>query len=150
MKHRYTITSTSFEGELTFTYNEEGILTGFFNDATLSEKHLDWLHRNFPVVQVLLERMAGNSETLTIRLTTNEVTFEQFWEAYNYKVDKQEAKKAFDKLTKDEQIKAFETIPSYNFYLMMRPNTNRLYPATYLRGKFENDYKSLAKATQQS
>lgn len=148
MKKRYTITSTSFEGELTFTYNEEGILTGFFNDSKMTMAHLQYLHRAFPVVEDLLEQLAGKSETLQIRLTTNEVTFEEFWEAYKYKVDKQEAKKAFDALTTAQQIRAFEQIPSYNYYMMTRPNQNRLYPATYLRGKFDNDYKALAKAAK--
>ena len=147
MKKRYSITSTAFDGELTFCYNEHGILTGFFNDATLANEHLHFLHAHFPMVEMLLEKMAGNSKTMTIRLTTNEVTFEEFWEAYNLKVDKQDAIKAWDKLSQADRVQAFERIPQYNYYMMGRPNQNRLYPATYLRGKWENDYKALAKAT---
>lgn len=146
MKKRFTITSTAFEGELTFTYNEEGLLTGFFNDAKLAEEHLIFLHGNFPVLETLLERMAGNSKTMTIRLTTHEVTFEQFWDAWKLKVDKQDAMKAWEKMSIADRIQAFERIPQYNFYLSTRPNQNALYPATYLRGKYENDYKELAKA----
>ncbi|WP_461135515.1 hypothetical protein [Spirosoma lituiforme] len=146
MKKRYTITSSMFPGELTFTYNDESTLTGFFNDAELTVEHLQFLNKNFPVTEKLLEQMAGNSKSMTIRLTTNEVTFDQFYDAYGLKVDKQDAIKAWDKMSRDDQIKAFENIPSYNFYLMTRPNQNKLYPATYLRGKFDNDYKALAKA----
>ncbi|WP_155297345.1 hypothetical protein [Spirosoma aerolatum] len=146
MKKRYSITSTSFEGELSFCYNEEGILTGFFNDADLSIDHLNYFHKNFPVVEKLLEAMAGNSSTLTIRLTTQEVTFDQFWDAYGMKIDKQDAIKAWEKMSEEDRIQAFERIPSYNYFLAIRKNQEKMYPATYLRGKWDNDYKALAKA----
>ena len=148
MKKRYTLTSTTFDGELTFTYNEDSVLTGFFNDSTMRIEHLQFLHTCFPVVESLLEKLAGNSKTLTIKLTTQDVTFEQFWDAYAMKVDRQDALKVWDKMSRTEQIKAFEGIPSYNYFLMVRKNQERMYPATYLRGKYDNDYKSLAKAVQ--
>ena len=147
MKKRYSITSTAFEGELTFTYNEQGVLTGFFNDANLAEEHLQFLHSYFPVLESFLERMAGKSKSMTIRLTTQEVTFDQFWDAYGLKADRQDAMKAWEKMSQAGRMLAFERIPQYNYYLSMRPNQNKLYPATYLRGKFQNDYKALAKAT---
>ena len=147
MKKSYQITSTAFEGSLQFNYDEEGILVSFFNDAKLSKEHLQFLHKTFPVVEVLLERMAGNSQTLTIKLTTGELTFDVFWEDYKLKVNKPEAMKAWNQLTPDEQRQAYERIPSYNYFLMGRPNQNRMYPDTYLRGKWQNDYKQLAKST---
>lgn len=147
MKKRYSITSSAFEGELTFAYDESDVLTGFFNAATMNEQQIVWLATHFPMTVSLLEQVAGMSSTLTIRLTTQEVTFQEFWDAYNYKVDRKDAEKAWDKLTLAEKITAFERIPSYNYFLMTRRNQERMYPATYLRGKYDNDYKALAKAT---
>ncbi len=144
-KTRYSITSPEFEGELTFMYDDNGKLVWFSNDAQLSEAHLVYLHKNFPVIDGLMVRMAGESKTLIIRQTTNEVTFDAFWEAYNFKMDKLDAQKAWSKLTPDQQNKAFENIPSYKYFLLMRRNQATLYPATYLRGKYDSNYKELAK-----
>jgi hypothetical protein len=144
VKAKYSVTSTSFEGELTFCYNGEGVLTAFYNNAELAVEHLQFFNKNFPVVQTLLIDMAGKSKTLTIRQTTTELTFDEFYEAYNFKAGRKEAEKAWSKLTPAEQIKAFETIPSYTYFLKLRPNQNKLYPATYLNGKYDANYKELA------
>ena len=94
----------------------------------------------------LLERLAGKSKTLTIRLTTTELTFDLFWDAYGLKVDRAHALKVWNRMSQADRLTAYERIPQYNYYLQTRPNQNKLYPATYLNGKFQNDYKALAKA----
>jgi hypothetical protein len=145
MTQRYSITSTRFEGELLFEYNE-GIVSAFYNNATLNEEQLKFLVTHFPMTVPTLEYIAGTTQTMKIRMVTNEVTFDEFWEAFKLKMNRKEAEKAWDKLTIEQQHRAFESIPSYNYFLMTRPNQNRMYPDTWLRGKFENDYKTLAKA----
>ncbi|MGA0556552.1 hypothetical protein ACO2Q8_07875 [Larkinella sp. VNQ87] len=93
-----------------------------------------------------LEYIAGTTTTMKIQLVTQEVTFDQFWDAYGLKVNRKEAEKAWEKLTLEQRHRAFESIPSYNYFLMTRTNQNRMYPDTWLRGKFENDYKQMAKS----
>lgn len=64
-----------------------------------------------------------------------EVTFEMFWDAYKYKTSgKIEAEKAWKKLTKDDQIAAFDYIPVYNSILKTN-KANRLHGSTYLNAK---------------
>ncbi|MFC5408025.1 hypothetical protein ACFPMF_01800 [Larkinella bovis] len=145
MTQRYSITSTRFEGELLFEFNE-GVVAAFYNNATLNDDQLAFLVKNFPMTVPTLEYIAGTTKTMSIRLVTSEVTFSEFYDAFGLKVNRKEAEKAWEKLTLEQRHRAFESIPSYNYFLMTRPNQNRMYPDTWLRGKFENDYKALAKA----
>lgn len=144
-KTRYSVTSTKFEGELTFMYDEKGVLKWFSNDASMDDEQLAYLHHNFPTLDCLMIKLAGDSKTLLIKQTTQEITFDEFWTAYDFKMDRQDAEKAWNKMTPDQQKKAFENIPSYKYFLLMRRNQATLYPATYLRGKYDSNYKELAK-----
>ncbi|GAB2586421.1 hypothetical protein [Spirosoma areae] len=143
---RYSITSPMFEGQLMFYYNEQDVLEGFSNEAEMKPEQIKWLATHFPMTIADLEWVAGSSSTIIIRRTTQELTFDEFWEAYKLKVNKKEAQVAWDKLTEPERVQAFENIPGYNYFLMYRPNQNKMYPDTYLRGKFANDYKAMAAA----
>ena len=137
-----------FDGKLTFTYNQAGVLVAFTNESTMNETQLYYLQKLFPVQEEHLAVLAGDSQTLRIKLVTEKpVTFGEFFAAYNYPVERREAEKEWQKMTPADQQKAYESIPAYNYFLMTRSNQNRLYPVSFLRGrKFENDYKALAKA----
>lgn len=63
-----------------------------------------------------------------------EVTFEMFWERYAYKVDKHQATEAWQKLSKDDQLKAYNFIPRYNSQLK-GSGLARKYPVRYLKHK---------------
>lgn len=63
------------------------------------------------------------------------VTFEMFWERYNYKASGRiPTLKAWEKLTKEEQIAAFDYIPVYDA-LWKGNKTAKKYGASYLNSK---------------
>lgn len=64
-----------------------------------------------------------------------DVTFEMFWERYNYKASGRiPAQKAWDKLTEAERISAYDYIPTYEAHLKMS-RTAKKYASTYLNSK---------------
>lgn len=145
MKTRFLLTSSAFTGQLTFVYNENEVLTGYINDADMTDGQFAYLFCKFPFSIALLEELA-KGDTVTLTRVIEEVTFDQFYETYGYKMDRQQALKAWEKLSAADQIRAYEAIPAYNHYLLKNGHIQRLYPASYLNGrKFENDYKALAK-----
>lgn len=63
--------------------------------------------------------------------------FDTFWDTYNYKVGKQDAEKAWDKLSEEEKEACVKAIPKY---VAATPDTQfRKHPTTYLNGKHWND-----------
>ncbi|MBL7902919.1 MAG: hypothetical protein JNK73_13060 [Bacteroidia bacterium] len=64
-----------------------------------------------------------------------EVSFEMFWERYNYKASGRiPALKAWEKLTKAEQISAYDYIPAYLGHLKMSKTAPK-YGSSYLNSK---------------
>lgn len=63
------------------------------------------------------------------------VTFDMFWERYNYKTSGRiPALKAWEKLTVDEQIAAYDYIPAYETHLKMS-RTAKKYGSSFLNSK---------------
>ena len=62
--------------------------------------------------------------------------FDEFWQLYDYKTNKEVAKKLFNQLTKKEIKKVFETLPAY---LVSAERRFRKTPDKYLRMKKFND-----------
>jgi len=71
----------------------------------------------------------------------NEELFTEFWETYNKKSDKQLALKQWNRLTKDQQIKAISNIKPYLASLSDIKYQKK--PSNYLaHGTFEDDFSS--------
>lgn len=67
-------------------------------------------------------------------LESGQVTFEDFWERYGYKVDKKRALDKWKKLKPAEQRRAVEYISKYKNELR-RTGVAQMYPKTYLQNK---------------
>lgn len=72
-----------------------------------------------------------------------DLSFEKFWNTYNYKVgNKGKAQKLWKLLNQEDKIKALCRVTSYNYFLQINPNTEKIYPERYLsQRRFENEYK---------
>jgi len=136
---KYVVTSKFFEGEMVYGYNSEGILVFFENKAELQTEHLNWLFKNFPVVDNQLPKTFPKSKITE----ATDLTFEAFWEAYAYKVgDKRAAAKAWRQLGESERLAIFEHLPKYNYHLKTT-GVGKAYPSTFLnQRRWENQYKS--------
>jgi hypothetical protein len=137
---RYSLTSTSFEGEVIFEFNEHELLVSFdTKGATMSEEQQTFLLRNLPRDLYGVKLFAEKSPTARLEEIKTEVTFSQFWDRYDEKIrsSKKKAEKAWNKLSKIDQVNAFQYIAKYN--LNLHPGTAKKYAETYLNAELWNN-----------
>lgn len=63
-----------------------------------------------------------------------QITFVMFWEKFDYKVDRMEAERLWNKLDKISQSEAYDHLPAYFAHLKLN-NIARKYAKTYIRQK---------------
>lgn len=80
--------------------------------------------------------LAATQGKLKVKEITREVTFDMFWDAYNYKAvgGKVEAQRAWNKLSKINQLMAFDYIKQYDGQVKLN-NVAKLYGARYLNAQ---------------
>ena len=138
----YSLTSTAFDGEVLFEFNEAGILQKFDTSAAqLSEQQQLWILKRLPLTTSLhdAQKMLGDSKTASFNEIKQNITFEMFWNRYNDKVhsSKTRTSKLWNRLTKSEQVKAFNYIQIYERNIP--GNVMKKYAETYLNAKLWNN-----------
>jgi hypothetical protein len=119
-----------------FAYDDEGVLINFENHATLSTKQLLFLKENFPFAWQDLSRLNGKHAKIEEHV---DITFENFWETYNYKRGKIKAKEVWNKLSDDAKFKAISYIHKYKYEMKLK-GYDMLYPERYLsRRRFDDE-----------
>ncbi len=135
---KHTITG-NFGGEVELEYDAvTGLMVYMGIRADLSgDRHAKFL-------EVLPKHVSGlatiNRAPIVVTTISKEVTFDDFWEAYNYKVDKEVAKNRWGNLTAKDRVAAFNYIPAYEDFLKKK-TVAKLMPSTYLNKKRWNDNK---------
>jgi proteasome lid subunit RPN8/RPN11 len=78
---------------------------------------------------------------LSVEPIEDDLSFQRFWEAYDFKVGKKKrAIKLWEELPDLERHQAIKSIPRYNFFLIER-GINKAYPETYLAQKrYQNEF----------
>lgn len=139
------LTSSNFEGQIILVYGLNNYLISFTNEAELSDKHHEFFVHNFPYSYDVLKSILSRSKSLDHEIIHQVPTFEEFWEKYNFKVDKALALKEWEKMNDIEMIKSVLNIKDYDKYLDVS-GEKKIYPVRYLsRKRYEVDYKSLTK-----
>ncbi|MFQ3578515.1 MAG: hypothetical protein SNJ71_00060 [Bacteroidales bacterium] len=136
---KYVITSKYLEGSITLDYDDAtGMLIMAAFDFIPTSEQAHWLARNFPTTIDILKHIQKQMRGGTVEQIIEQPTFELFWRTYDHKVGKQEAERAWAKLTLTEQIKAIKYI---NRYKQELPNWQAmLMPASYLNKKRYLDF----------
>lgn len=137
---RYIITSTKFNGKIIVGFNDKGVinhidLSTADLDATLTAKFL----RSIPLLDTGLSE-AFSKET-TVVAENYIVTFADFWEAYDKKINKARCIPLWNKLNHSQQVTAFYGVRKYDEFLR---KTTRIKcdPENYLRNQmWENEWK---------
>ncbi|NJM14038.1 MAG: hypothetical protein HC896_00395 [Bacteroidales bacterium] len=127
----FILTSKNFEGSLTFGYNENEVLLSFANNAELNDGQVDFLCKNFPFRLCYLNMFAGEKGKIE---EITDVSFENFWDIYNYKTDKINALKFWDKMPNNDKLDAINGIKRYKTRCLMK-NTAMIYAVRYLRNR---------------
>lgn len=133
---KFVVTSSNFEGGITLQYDDSNRLVKMDIEALLSEKQHDFFFAHLPNTVGQLEALKQRSSVRVIEVGY-EITFEDFYKSYNNKVGKLKAEKAWQRLSRDEQLKAYLYIQKYKNSIPA--GIAQLYPATYLNQKRWND-----------
>jgi hypothetical protein len=141
---KFQITAPSFSGFVIFVYNADGFLEVVdVSNATLDLKQVDYIFHRAPLMAESLEHFCSISKLECIE-AEYEVTFDMFWERYNYKVEKKRTRDLWNKMSKMEQFKAFSSIAAYERFLKRKQGLEKKYPDTYLRKEsFETEWDKI-------
>jgi hypothetical protein len=139
---KYIITSQKFTGQVELVYNGRGLLNKVdFSSGELEEHQVHYLVRHIPAN----EGEMGNSfkaVPLTIVSEDYRITFDDFWVAYDQKHNRKRAEALWIKLSKSDQVIAYNGLKAYTKHLNVNPWKNKADPDTYLRNRmWENNYK---------
>ena len=138
---KYAVKTTRFEGTVVY---------GFGDDERLCLMQIDGVHEQhahkqlcsvLPINEAHLMAWKTKAPHLTITELLEDISFENFWERYNYKHGRQEAEAAYKKLTDTEKALAIKAIPAYDRYCADK-GIAKAYAQKYLNKKrFNDEYK---------
>ena len=133
----YQITSEAWKGFIEIEFSATGFMTRTdTTNAELSETQQIWFLKKMPREFCELERVIKGT-TARITIIDREITFNDIWEKFDYKVGKKEAQAKWNKMPKAEQIKAFNYVQKYKAKKI--DTQAQLYLASYLNKERWND-----------
>lgn len=135
---KITMTSAQFRGSLVFNYNEAGLLIRLDIDADLTDKQKKIITEDLPWTAEAAKQFMARYDKATYLVQEQELTFDMFWNRYNDKArsSKVKTEKAWDKMKKTEQLKAYIFIPTY---FRNKGTAEKKYATTYLSDELWNN-----------
>lgn len=139
--YTYSLTSKLFTGEILFKYDLSTDLVYFENKAQMSDEQKKYLLEHMPLTLTHLKKMALK-DTITINEIPEDLTFERFYNKYNYKVgSKKRAESIWKGLSNTDKYLCLQAIDRYNSFLNKKKNMERAYPETFLnQRRWENNF----------
>jgi hypothetical protein len=138
---KYAVTSSSFTGEVYYTFDDNGLLVCMELKSIVEPAIHAKLCAVVPQTEVTLLKWKQSNTKLVITEVGLDISFENFWNRYNYKVGKKEAEAAWKKLSDAKKVKAIASIVLYDKYLAGK-GIDKIYPERYLKKeRFEDEYK---------
>lgn len=128
--------------EFLFKYDLNGFLTEFKKNQPLNEEQRLWLYSaRFPETEELMNQWIIHlKKRFEVVKVPADLSFDNLWQLYNYKVAKADAEKAFKKLKEPDVIKCFLGLKPYEEYLA-RTKIAKAHLSRYINGRyFENEY----------
>lgn len=130
---KYILSSPKLAGSINLRYNEFNKLMAVEFSGDLTDVQYRWFLEKLPILESGLNELTTKS-TIKIIKEVEEVTFEDFYEAFGNKEGRQKAQHVWDRMPKNDQVKAYMYIGRYNTKLKVA-GTAKAYPATYLNQK---------------
>nr|BFF39047.1 hypothetical protein BACY1_08520 [Tenacibaculum mesophilum] len=129
-----------------FKYDLNGLLSNFkIVEGELDDQQKKWLfyYTRFPYTENKIKSWNKVYKNFEVIIGEPDLSFDTFWNLYNYKVGKLQAKKAWDKLSKSDQLKAIKQIKAYDG-MLYRKKIQKANPATYLnQRRFDDEFNSI-------
>jgi hypothetical protein len=134
---KYLIDINNGETVILFTYNQQGMLTGFslekHHGDTSDNTKLTWIHKNMPFLVTGLDQWRQKIKNIRISQPVADTSFQVFWNSYGYKVgNKKRAERLWNVLTEEERLAALSAVGRYDRYLAERTRMEKAYPETWL------------------
>lgn len=129
----YQYHSIKFGSPVQVTYNKHGILTGF---TVMNNEQVEKIHSHKDVFENYFREVdfLASAKQHGLKLTQIErtITFDMFWDAYQEKnCGRKKAEAVWTKLSKADQLGAYDYIPAFNGILKMN-GTAKPYATSYL------------------
>lgn len=129
--------------------NTGGIILGYQNGLlhmvdiqtpNLEEKQVKWIWNWVPMLES--DAMHYKNEKIWITKMAEDLSFEAFWNKFDYKIGKKErAENLWKALRTDEKGAALKCIPKYKHWIATQ-NIKPTYPETWLsQRRWENEFK---------
>ena len=135
---KYAVTSTSFTGEVYYTFDDKGMLVCMEFKGIVEPAIHAKLCAVVPQTEITLLKWKQSNSKMVITEVGLDISFENFWSRYNYKVGKKEAETAWKKLSDADQIKAFQFIWKYNREIA-KTGIAKMHAQTYLNSYLWNN-----------
>lgn len=146
---RYIITSPAFSGSVNVLYGTDDKLQFIdFMKCEMSMYQVDFFKTRIPAyfsgnegsIPELLKAF-GQGNRLSIVEEGYKVTFDQFFDRYAIKRNKQRVQKIWDKLNEADQVNAYFKLGNYERHLALNTWKTKAEPDTYLRNRYwEGDW----------
>ena len=129
---KYLLRLPDFGLEMSFRYDENEYLVSYqLEEGEPEQKVFYYLSRHWPTTYDKLKDLEKSAKNAKVTAITEEVTFEQFWEKYGYKVDKKVAEKRWNNLPKKDRAQAYDFIDRYKSQVNIQGIAMK-HPKTYL------------------
>jgi dienelactone hydrolase len=136
----FKVTSPAYTGEASLTYNRNGEIIVI--DLSETNMNAELKHRFKGAVPVYDGNLGKQFLSPAVVVESEIViTFEMFWEKYDYKFHRDRAEALWKRLSKTDKLLAFYKLDKYHQFLRKSGTQAKLHGDTYLRGRaWENEY----------
>ena len=133
MKRIFELYRQDGEGYIELYYNEKEHLIGWFFEHSKLENMSQFviLFGTLPNTIDALIKYAGETKRKLIEKDFI-IPFENFWKAYNKKINKKRTEGLWNRISQKEKIEAFNGIKNYDRYLGINTWRTKKDPSTYL------------------
>ncbi|TDL99602.1 MAG: hypothetical protein C4K58_06840 [Flavobacteriaceae bacterium] len=132
----YIMVGKLFEGSIVLKYHLNGIFYSIKIEAELSIEQYRALRLDVLKTEESFLKTFGGVKGLSIKEVPPNLSFESFWEVYDYKVGKKvQTQNFWDKMPEGDKIKALLYIPKLKTTKKME-GTQMPYPSTYLSQRY--------------
>lgn len=138
---KYLISFPRQKASAVVEYNEKGFLINYtLEPGSFGTEHHMFFSTIFPKTFEKLQSMQEKKiQNVVITTVEDDLSFERFYELYDYKFGKKaKAKLIWDKMPDQERIKAINYIQRYKQFLMTTGTASK-YPETYLNQQIWNN-----------
>lgn len=121
-------------GQITFKFDVNGDLVLFkYEGNPLTEKQRKWLYPRIPIQEKSMSMWSAIPE-FTVTKGEPDLSFDNFWNAYNNKAKKIKAEQLWNRLSNDDKFNAIAFIKRYDNWLRQK-GTAKALPDTYISQK---------------